>query len=1248
MTVAYFRETPGVAIDGNTANASVDAVELADGRQIIVWADQVEATGAPVIRGQFLDAQGAPAGEPVNLVEGYSVVDDLVATSAGFTLSYGVPYAGQLRAFNFNGAPVSPSVKLSGPYAQLTTLSDGNVLAIWGENDAGPGERLMGQLFSAEGLALGAAELLVAEVYGSLDVVALADGAFVVAYSSDIEWDDFVDGELTRITTRRFDGFGEAGDASIFHGNPETSDSYGNDRAGKWLNCFGPSLAATPTGYALVWTESFYESFGAGEPEPPYESSRVRGRVIDQGRAYPEFDVSSAESRGVPAELSAGPDGSLFVAGAAGDDSESRTATGQALASDGTLIGEQIAIGEPNARFRPDIALGRLADGDLFAIVAGRSPTGAGSFMVDLQRLTAHDFASVFRGSAGEDVAAGTELADYLVGLAGNDRLSGGGGDDHIGGGAGDDLLDGGGGGDRINGGDGDDLLGGGGGDDHIDGGDGNDALDGGDGDDRVYGGGGNDLLDGGGGVDRLAGGAGDDRYIQGAGGSIVELAGQGTDTLVASTDVTTLTDEVENLDLTGGAIEGGGNDGHNVITGNSLDNRLYGGGGYDRLSGGGGDDRLDGQAEHDLLLGRAGADLLISLEGEDRLFGGSGDDRYELGAGSLARVIEGGGEGFDTIVAAASHRLSAHVEALELTGSAYFGYGNDGDNIITGTSGRNRLDGGRGADELIGLGGNDTLFGADLGEAADRLDGGEGDDVYHVDLIDVIVDAGCRDRVIVAGSYALQEGLETLVLAGAGDANGTGNSGSNLILGNGGDNGISGLGGNDTLRGAEGNDELSGGAGNDRLDAGAGADLLEGGAGNDRLAGGEGEDTGSWAGAAAAAAVDLLVTEAQITGDGRDVLSGIEHLVGSAFSDLLSGDLIANRIAGGDGNDRLRGRDGNDVLAGGGGDDALSGGNHDDGLSGGDGQDFVSGQNSDDLIDGGTGDDRLFGGDGADRMDGGGGGDAMDGGTGDDIYVVDDAADRVIEQVGGGDDVVLAGVDHILAAEVEQLRLTGAARAGTGNGLANLINGSDLDNAIAGEGGDDFIFGRSGDDRLAGGDGRDTIDAGAGRDDVSGDGGEDRLSGGSEADRIDGGSEADRLFGDDGRDLLIGGGGDDLLYGGFDRDTLRGGEGADGFVFREGETGGSALTADCIADFAGAEGDRIDLHRIDASFSGAGDQAFDFIGDADFSGVAGELRAFADGGYTYVEGDRDGDGAADIMLCLTGEQALAATDFIV
>ncbi len=48
---------------------------------------------------------------------------------------------------------------------------------------------------------------------------------------------------------------------------------------------------------------------------------------------------------------------------------------------------------------------------------------------------------------------------------------------------------------------------------------------------------------------------------------------------------------------------------------------------------------------------------------------------------------------------------------------------------------------------------------------------------------------------------------------------------------------------------------------------------------------------------------------------------------------------------------------------------------------------------------------------------------------------------------------------------------------------------------------------------------------------------------------------------------------------------------------------------ADRIIDFSHAQGDRVDLARIDARFTVAGNQAFSFIGTAAFTGVAGQLH---------------------------------------
>ncbi len=164
-------------------------------------------------------------------------------------------------------------------------------------------------------------------------------------------------------------------------------------------------------------------------------------------------------------------------------------------------------------------------------------------------------------------------------------------------------------------------------------------------GEDALYGEGGDDVLDGGAGSDYLVGGAGDDTYhVDNRLDRVTELAGEGSDTVIASSSYA-LSNHVEDLVLTGaGAPSGTGNAEDNTITGNAGANVLRGAGGNDLLRGGAGNDvylyeRGDGSdriedvdatpgnadevrfgegiSSADVRVSRIDADLRLGLRGE-------------------------------------------------------------------------------------------------------------------------------------------------------------------------------------------------------------------------------------------------------------------------------------------------------------------------------------------------------------------------------------------------------------------------------------------------------------------------------------------------------------------------------------------------------------------------------------------------------------------------------------------------------
>ena len=498
--------------------------------------------------------------------------------------------------------------------------------------------------------------------------------------------------------------------------------------------------------------------------------------------------------------------------------------------------------------------------------------------LTGIENLTGGAFNDVLVGQADANTLIGNAGADYLIGLGGNDVLDGGtGAANTLQGGLGDDRY--------IVRASGDSLV-------EL----ANEGIDsvettlglfrlgtnfenltnigagaftglgntldnrmvGGGGADSLFGYEGNDYLEGGSGAaNTLIGGLGDDTYrVSAVGDSLVEQAGEGHDTVMASVNVT-LRDNFEDLRFIGSAGF--------VGTGNGLANSIRGDSGRDTLIGMGGDDALEGLAGDDRLRGGLGADIL---------HGGGGVDIADY-SDALASITISNGVISSSDVNVTSDTL---ISIEGYIGSAF----ND---TLLGGAGVDIFDGDLGSDVLAGYGGNDILAGGS--GAANTLIGGLGDDVYRVSAVgDSLVEyAGeGRDRVeTTLNAYTLRDHIEDLRYTGAGAFTGTGNAAANVIEG------------------------------------GAGNDVLIGRGGDDTLLGGQGQDTIDYSAAGAAVTVRLDVNAVSQDGyGGRDTLSSIENATGSAFDDTIIGSDGANVLNGGAGRDTLSGGGGNDVLMGG------------------------------------------------------------------------------------------------------------------------------------------------------------------------------------------------------------------------------------------------------------------------------------------------------------------------------------------
>ena len=652
---------------GNQVEPAICA--LSDGGYMIAWTDQIPA-GDSVIRFQRYDAYGVKAGVQFDIASAFGgdqFQPSIVQLATGSILinqtDYYSPTDNDIKGRVISLTGVLEAEKNATTSTSTETSSDNASLGVYGSVT----------VWVDESAATGGIYM---RGYNLLD----ENQRFAITKVNDSAFGGFQSGAVVaaRPGPSVVGGSGLAGDLfAVAWSDPTFNNGdvrialftqNGTDYSAETsVNITTAGLQINP---AITWLDR--NSYVVAWEESTSGDS-IKARVFSVTGGYSTGEIIVAQGNAATLdkpEIVALPGGGFVVAwndSRGIGDADSVGIRLQAFDSSGGKIGGEITVNSTTTGVQADVSMVALADGRValtWSDLSGQSADASG-YAIRTQIIDPR-----------QGMVLGTLASDTLIGHAlVNDEING-------------DLGD-------------DSLLGLGG-------------------DDALYGGSGNDTLDGGAGTDELYGGAGNDTYRNIAGDTLIENAGEGTDTIESAVTFSLAAlAQVENVTLTGiSAANASGNGLANILTGNAGNN---------------------------ILNGNAGADTMA---------GGGGNDVYYVDSASDV-TTEASGAGTDLVSSSVSRTLSANIENLNLSGSgALQGNGNSGANVINGNTGGNILRGYEGADTLNGGAGNDILVG---GSASDRLNPGS-DAVQDIIRLAAVSESTGSQRDIVTGMDLMSE----------------------------------------------------------------------------------------------------------------------------------------------------------------------------------------------------------------------------------------------------------------------------------------------------------------------------------------------------------------------------------------------------------------------------------------------------------------------------------------------------------